>query len=130
MSDSGLVGRCPATLTRVYRVTDVCGNFGEAAQTITLDDTIPPVLSCASNVSVECGASLDPASIGIATATDNCATNVSGTYSDAVVQGQYSLNFYVADPDSGTGPYTPPPLQISTPPPPPPHPPPPHPPAA
>jgi hypothetical protein len=107
MSDSGLVGRCPATLTRVYRVTDVCGNFGEAAQTITLDDTIPPVLSCASNVSVECGASLDPASIGIATATDNCATNVSVTYSDAVVQGQYSLNFYVADPDSGTGPYSP-----------------------
>jgi len=29
ISDSGLVGRCPGTVTRVYRVTDVCGNFAE-----------------------------------------------------------------------------------------------------
>src|SRR5439155_7583818 len=103
-SDSGLVGRCPGTVTRVYRVTDVCGNFGECAQTISFDDTIAPTLTCASNTTVECGASLDPASIGGVTATDNCATNVRLTYADAMVQGQYNLNFYVADPDSGTGP--------------------------
>src|ERR1043166_5926547 len=60
-SDSGLVGRCPGKVTRVYRVTDDCGNFADTTQTITVDDTIPPVLTCASNVTVECGASLDPA---------------------------------------------------------------------
>src|SRR6266568_481160 len=107
MSDSGLVGRCPGTVTRVYRVTDDCGNFGQATQTITVDDTIPPVLTCPANVVVECGVSLDPASMGSVTATDNCSTNVSLTYTDAVVQGQYSLKFLVADPDSGTGPYLP-----------------------
>src|SRR6185436_14676467 len=35
-SNSGLVGRCPGTVTRVYRVTDACGNFGETTQRITV----------------------------------------------------------------------------------------------
>src|SRR5262249_20864369 len=39
-SDSGLVGSCPGKVTRVYRVTDACGNFAECTQTITVDDTI------------------------------------------------------------------------------------------
>src|SRR5206468_3952637 len=45
-SDSGLVGSCPGKVTRVYRATDVCGNFGECTQTITVADTIAPVLTC------------------------------------------------------------------------------------
>ncbi|TAL02098.1 MAG: HYR domain-containing protein, partial [Verrucomicrobia bacterium] len=105
-SDSGLIGRCPGTETRVYRVTDDCGAFTECTQTITVDDTIAPVLTCPPALTVECGASLAPASIGSATATDNCSAVVI-TNSDAVVDGQYNLGFYVADPDSGTGPYSP-----------------------
>jgi hypothetical protein len=107
VSDSGLVGRCPGTVTRVYRVTDACGNFADCTQTITVDDTIAPALTCPASLTVECGNSLDPASIGRATATDNCSTNVVITYSDTSVQSQYDLKFYVADPDSGTGPYGP-----------------------
>jgi len=91
----------------VYRVNDVCGNFADCSQTITVDDTIAPVLRCPSNITVECGSPLDPLNIGTATATDNCSTNVIITHSDSVVQGQYNLSFYVADPDSGTGPYSP-----------------------
>jgi len=106
-SDSGLVGSCPGKVTRVYRATDACGNFAECTQTITVADTIAPVLTCVPNMRVECGVSLDPATIGGATATDNCATNVLVTHSDAVVQAEYDLKFYVADPDSGTGPYSP-----------------------
>src|SRR5205823_1062950 len=78
-SDSGLIGRCPGTITRVYRVTDACANFAEATQRITIDDTIAPVLVCPANSTVECGVSLDPANTGRASATDNCATNVSIT---------------------------------------------------
>src|SRR5438093_1322512 len=70
-SDSGLVGSCPGKVTRVYRVTDACGNFGECTQTITVDDTIPPVLTCPAALTVECGQSLDPSNIGGARATDN-----------------------------------------------------------
>jgi len=107
ISDSGLIGRCPGTVTRVYRVTDACGNFAECTQAITVDDTVAPVLTCPGSVTVECGDSLEPANIGNATATDNCSTNVTITHSDTIVQSEYNLNFYVADPDTGTGPYGP-----------------------
>ncbi len=106
-SDSGLVGSCPGKVTRVYRATDACGNFGECTQTITVDDTIPPVLNCPGSLTAECGVSFDPATFGGATATDNCSTNVLLTHSDVVVQTEYNLSFLVADPDSGTGPYSP-----------------------
>jgi len=105
-SNGGLVGRCPGTVTRVYRVVDACGNFAECTQTITVDDTIAPVLTCPASITVECGNSLDPSAIGSATATDNCSS-ATITHSDSVVQGQYNLSFLVADPDSGTGPYSP-----------------------
>src|SRR5206468_695163 len=106
-SDSGLVGRCAGTVTRVYRVTDECGNFGEATQRITVDDTIPPVLTCLTNLTVECSDSLDPANLGRPTATDNCATNVSLTYTDTAVSSSYNVNFYAADPAPNSAPYLP-----------------------
>ena len=107
ISDSGLVGSCPARMTRVYRVTDDCGNFADCTQTITVDDTIAPVLTCPTNLTVECGASLDPTNTGHATATDNCSTNVIITYTDALVRSQYNIKFYAADSDTNTGPYAP-----------------------
>jgi hypothetical protein len=107
ISESGLTGSCPARMTRVYRVTDDCGNFAEGTQTITVDDTIAPVLTCPTNRTVECGLALEPVNTGQATATDNCSTNVIPTYSDAMVPSTYSVNFYAADSDIGTGPYAP-----------------------
>jgi large repetitive protein len=107
ISDSGLVGHCPGTVTRVYRVMDDCGNFTDCTQTVTVDDTIAPTMTCPTNLTLECGASMDPASLGTARATDNCSTNLSITYTDALVPSEYDLKFYVADPDSGTGPYGP-----------------------
>jgi hypothetical protein len=107
ISDSGLTGRCPGTVTRVYRVTDDCGNFADLSHRITVDDTIPPVLTCPTNRTVELGLSLDPTNTGLATATDNCATNVAISYSDSQLDSSYSVNFYAADPDPGTGPYSP-----------------------
>jgi hypothetical protein len=107
MSDTGLVGRCPGTVTRVYRVTDVCGLYSECTQVIHVDDTIAPVLKCPTNSIVECGMSLDPTNAGMATATDNCTTNVKIAYTDSTVSSSYNLSFLVADPDTGTGPYGP-----------------------
>jgi hypothetical protein len=107
ISDSGVVGSCPGTVTRVYRVTDACGNFSDGTQRITVKDTIPPVLIVPTNIIVECSSSLNPTNIGGASATDNCDTNVTITYSDSAVQSQYDIKFYVADPDTNTGPYGP-----------------------
>ena len=96
VSDSGLVGSCPGTVTRVYRVADACANSAQATQTITVDDTIAPTLVSPVSVTVECDALQ---ALGRATATDNCSTNVNVTYSDTPVQSEYDIKFYVADPD-------------------------------
>jgi hypothetical protein len=113
LSDGPLVGRCPGTVTRVYRVIDDCGNIGDGTQTITVDDTIPPVLTCPSNTVVECGSSIDPTNSGMATATDNCSTNVTIRYSDSVLGSSYNINFYAADPAPNSGPYQPTYLPLS-----------------
>jgi len=107
VSDSGLIGKCPGTVTRVYRATDACGNSGDLTHRITVDDTIAPVLACPPAKILEYGLALDPTNTGPATATDNCSTNVTLRYSDSSQGSQYNLSFLVADPDSNTGPYAP-----------------------
>jgi hypothetical protein len=106
-SDTGLVGSCPGTVTRVYRVTDDCGNFTNAMQRITVDDTIAPLVTCPPSLTATCGTSLDPATTGNATATDNCSTNLNLTYADATVDSSYSLNWYASDPAPNSAPYLP-----------------------
>ena len=106
-SASGLAGSCPGTVNRVYRVTDDCGNFAEATQTILVKDTIAPALTCAPSMTTQCGDSLDPAITGRAIATDNCDTNVVVTYTDTIVPSSYNINWYAADPVSGSAPYLP-----------------------
>ena len=51
---------------------------------ITVVDTTPPVISCPANVAVECGQSTDPASTGVATATDNSGLVPAIVYSDMI----------------------------------------------
>ena len=40
------VGTCPRTITRTWTCTDTCGNSVSDSQTIVIDDTIPPVMTC------------------------------------------------------------------------------------
>jgi hypothetical protein len=107
VSDGGLVGRCPGTVTRVYRVTDDCGFSAQCTQTITVDDTIAPQVTCPPSVTVECSASIDPSLLGTATATDNCSTNLVISRTDSPVGSSYNIKWYGSDPDIGTGPYSP-----------------------
>jgi len=44
--DTTLTNLCGGSITRTYRATDACGNFAECTQIITVDDTIPPVITC------------------------------------------------------------------------------------
>ncbi|PWU14073.1 MAG: hypothetical protein C5B50_17965 [Verrucomicrobia bacterium] len=48
-------GICPQFITRTWLVTDSCGNSNTCAQTVTVQDTTPPVITCASNKTVVCG---------------------------------------------------------------------------
>jgi HYR domain/Ig-like domain CHU_C associated/Secretion system C-terminal sorting domain/PKD-like domain len=68
------------TITRTYRATDVCGNFAECTQIITVNDQTPPVITCPANITVnntpnQCGAIVN----FTVTATDNCAGTVTIT---------------------------------------------------
>ena len=106
-SAGSMVGSCPGTITRVYRVTDDCGNFSEGIQTIIVDDTIAPILICPPSLTVQGGESLDPATIGRASATDNCDTSVLVAFTDAAVPSTFNLNWYAADPVQNSAPYLP-----------------------
>lgn len=74
-------GFCPRIITRTYRADDGNGNTSTCTQTITVDDTIAPVITCPPNATKVC----ENCDAGVATATDNCDSYVQIDYSDAVV---------------------------------------------
>ncbi|MEG5111074.1 hypothetical protein QUB32_31115, partial [Microcoleus sp. AT8-A4] len=84
-SDVNNAGHYNYTITRTWRATDVTGNFSECVQTITVIDITKPVITCASNVTVNCQDDKSPAGAGTSTATDNCSP-VAITYSDVSTQ--------------------------------------------
>jgi hypothetical protein len=71
-------------ILRTWTATDDCGNTASCEQSITIQDTTPPVITCPADITVNCSASLDPSALGSATATDNCVSNGNITieYSD------------------------------------------------
>jgi Dockerin type I domain len=78
---------CPEVITRTYRATDYSGNFVECTQIITIDDDIPPEISCPPDITLACTEPTDPSHTGTATATDNCDPEPDITYSDDEVNG-------------------------------------------
>jgi hypothetical protein len=74
-------GSCPQqfTITRTWIAVDDCNNTSTCVQTINVDDTIPPVISCPGLLVLECG--IDTIPVTVAVATDNCS-DPSVTYTD------------------------------------------------
>ncbi len=74
---------CPETVTRTYRIADLCGNTVDYVQTITLDDNIDPTFDAnPGNLTAVCDISEQPAYANYVTfvaaggsATDNCGIN-------------------------------------------------------
>jgi hypothetical protein len=61
------------TITRTYRATDVCGNFAQCTQIITVNDVTAPVITCPANITVNATPGLCSAVVTFTvTATDNC----------------------------------------------------------
>ncbi|UCE66414.1 MAG: hypothetical protein JSU85_16510, partial [Candidatus Zixiibacteriota bacterium] len=68
-TDNIINARCPLIIERTWTATDSCGNFSSCVQTITVQDTIAPVITCPSDLTFECDAVGD---FGFPTATDIC----------------------------------------------------------
>src|SRR3974377_2084835 len=49
------LGLCPEVITRTWLYVDGCGNSNTCSQTVTVVDSTPPVITCASNKTVVCG---------------------------------------------------------------------------
>src|SRR5690606_2911875 len=86
-SDELSEGSCPQeyTITRTWTASDDCGNSSTCVQVITIADNTAPAITCPGDVTIECTASTVPAAgtaVGSATATDNCDSEVTPTYSD------------------------------------------------
>src|SRR4029453_17844503 len=88
-SDVTIGGSCPQelTITRTWRATDDCGNSSSCNQTISVDDSQAPLITCPPNITIECTASTLPANTGIATSTDNCDSAPTITFNDVTVGG-------------------------------------------
>ena len=82
-------GACPSCyiLTRTWSATDDCGNTTSASQTITVEDTTPPVLTVPDDIVLECATcDTGPDVTGQATAADTCDAAVEVTYADGAHQ--------------------------------------------
>jgi hypothetical protein len=80
------------TITRTYRATDVCGNFAECTQIITVNDQTPPVITCPAPITVSCASAVPAPNIASVTATDNCAGPVTITHISDVISNQTCPN--------------------------------------
>ncbi|MDB6111510.1 MAG: thrombospondin N-terminal-like domain protein, partial [Pedosphaera sp.] len=71
-------GPCPLVVTGTWLVSDACGNSNTCSQTVTVVDTTPPTLTCATNKTVLCGATW---TFDAPVATDTCSgTSVTLTF--------------------------------------------------
>src|SRR5690606_40580113 len=70
-ADVRIDGSCPDTYTieRTWTAVDDCGNASDCVQTITVEDTTPPVITCPASVTSERDEEMDPSVLGEATAT-------------------------------------------------------------
>ena len=77
---------CNGLITRTWQAKDACNNISTCVQTISIQDNIPPGITCPANLVFRCNTNTNPAATGTATATDNCTPSnaIAITFSDVV----------------------------------------------
>lgn len=75
-------GTCPIVVTRTWTMTDACGNATTCTQTINVDDTTPPSLTCPANITIECTESTETSNTGAHSVSDLCDPAPVVTFTD------------------------------------------------
>jgi hypothetical protein len=76
---------CNIILDRKWTAADDCGNEVSCNQTITITDTQAPEITCPQDVTIECNSDDSPYTQGFATATDNCDSDISVSWTDEIL---------------------------------------------
>ena len=80
-----IYGECPKVIERTWTATDASGNSSTCVQTITVQDTTPPVITgVPADETVECDSVPPPAE---PTATDNCDPDVPIVFTETRTDG-------------------------------------------
>ncbi len=90
---------CGGVVFRTYQSTDICGNTSQVTQTAWVNDSIPPVITCPADVTVDifpatsdqCQSQVNEL---VATAIDNCGAMVSITNDTFPTGGADASGFY------------------------------------
>lgn len=85
------------TIERTWVATDDCGNSTSCTQTIFVQDTTDPVITCPADVTIECDVDRSPATNGTATATDNCTADgdIIIEFNDVIIPGPCANTFTI-----------------------------------
>ncbi|MBK7342541.1 MAG: hypothetical protein IPJ06_05200 [Saprospiraceae bacterium] len=97
-TDATLPGNCSDNykIERTWKATDRCGNVSTTCkQTITIEDTTPPVVTCPAGITIECSDDFTPVGAGFATSTDNCDPDPEETFTDATLPGNCPDNYKI-----------------------------------
>jgi large repetitive protein len=93
-TDGPVLGPCPArSFIRTWIAEDVCGNQATCEQSIGLLDTLPPLITCPNDITVQCDQSILPVFTGNPIYSDSCSM-VEITYVDVITPGN-CLDSYV-----------------------------------
>ncbi len=96
-ADITTAGACPQSLTisRTWNAVDACGNSTECTQTIFVQDTVAPILTCPVDITVDCNTSIATAVTGDATATDNCDATPTIGFDDVTAAGACPQSYII-----------------------------------
>src|SRR5207247_3308711 len=70
-------------ILRTWSARDACGNSNGCVQTISFQDTVPPVIVCPADITIECTLTPTTNRTGVATATDTCSAVTNISYADS-----------------------------------------------
>jgi gliding motility-associated-like protein len=83
---------CPEIITRIYSVTDACGNTVNVSHVITVDDNTAPTATDPAPVTVECIEDVPPVDINVVTdEADNCSGPVVVAFVGEISNGNCPL---------------------------------------